>query len=267
MLNYIVIPTKSGTVDAFSFNKTCRNSRFMLSDSPCSPVPLSDVKKNYNAKLVSAVFSYCFLYCRGDFESFSIDLNRFGEYSGFTYGSHGVNIYTELLHISKISGVIDDECLGELVKDVVMSEKSVNFSSKYFAELIKYMREGCAGERHSYFSSVLLTSAFRERNRAGFEVACVLCSMSERRGTVYGGRSDIRLDTLINRCPYFEYRFCNAENAKKNYVLKSTLLSAVEILKADSILEKKYGSVTVDLPSVINRFELGEYVTVTIKRR
>lgn len=267
MLNYIVIPTKNGTVDAFSFNKTCRNSRFMLASSPCSPVPLSHIKKEYNAKFVSAVFSYCFLYSMGYYEPFCIDLNKFREYTGFTFGTHGIDVNAELLNLSKIFGVIDGEYAGELVSDVVMSEKNVSFSSGYFSQLIKYMRDGCKGERGSYFSSVLLSSAFRDRSRAGFEVACVLCSMSERRGTVYGGRSDIRLDTLIKRCPYFEYRFLNANEGKQNYVLKNTLLSALKILKSDSILEQKYSSVTVDLPSVINRFELGECITVTLKRR
>ncbi len=263
MLNYIVIPTKVGTIDSFSFNKTNRGSLFQL-QLPSSP---SYTFSQFNMKMVLSVFSYCFLYSSNENDVYSIDLDKFKLYTGFTYGVKGIDLEKELLEMSEICGVISTGDAVKLVSDILKCEKCISFKSEYFKKLIEYMRAGVVGERHSYFSSVLLSSAFRRRNKGAFEVACVLCSMAERRGTVYGGKSDIAIKTLIQRCPYFEYRFNNAERDKKNVVLKSTLLGAVEILFNDSILETKYKGVVIELPNYINRFALNEKITVVLKHR
>lgn len=260
MLNYIVVPTKVGTIDSFSFNKTNSNSLFHLQAT-------SSTLANFNMKTMLAVFSYCFLYSSNENDVYSIDLDKFKLYTGFSYGVKGIDIEKELCEMSEIYGVISTGDAVNLVSDILKCKKIISFKSEYFKRLIEYMRLGVVGERHSYFSSVLLTSAFLERDKGAFEVACVLCSMAERRGTVYGGKSDISVKTLIQRCPYFEYRFNKAVNDKKNAVLKSVLQRAVRIIDEDSVLDKKYKGVMIDLPEHINRFALDEKITVVLKHR
>lgn len=261
MLKYIVIPTKVGTIDSFSFNKTDRDSLFHLQATSSYNLD------NFNMKVMLAVFSYCFLYNNGEKGVYSIDLDKFKLYTGFSFGVKGIDIEKVLSEMSEIYGVISTGNAVKLVSDILKSQKCISFKSEYFEKLIEYMRLGGVGERRSYFSSVLLTSALRERDKGAFEVACALCSMAERRGTVYGGKSDISVKTLIHRCPYFEYRFNKAVGDKKNVVLKSILLRAVRIIDEDSILGKKYNGTRIDLPEYINRFALDKKITVILKHR
>ncbi len=270
MLYYLVVPTKKGTLDAFSFNKVHKDSRFMLQETPCSPAPLRrSVIKNaeFNMQFAISVFSYCFLYCSKECTPYCMSLEKLRQYTGFTYGSHGIDVESELRSLSGVYGVIDDAVVP-LIEDIEVRDDAICFKSIYFYELIAYMREAYeSGERHSFYTSLLKVSALKWRNRSAFEVATVMCSLAERRGSYRGGKAELRLEKLLKQCPLFAHRYSKAVDSKKNEVLKTVLYKALEYLSSDNVFDAKYKGVNIELPTELNRFKLTNKITIKVGKK
>ena len=270
MLYYLVVPTKQGTLDAFSFNRVHKDSLFMLQEFPCSPAPpLRGVIKGaeFNMQFAISVFSYCFLYCGKEYSPYKLSLEKFRQYTGCTYGNHGLDIEGEFRRLSEIYGITNGEIVP-LIENIMVLDEIICFDSVYFYDLISYMREADEnGNRHSFYTSLLSVSALKWRNRAAFEVASVICSLAERRGSFHGGKAELCIDTLMKQCPLFAHRYNKAVGSKKNEVLKTVICKALEYLNSDCVFEAKYKNIKIELPNEMNRFRLRDKIIVKVGKK
>ena len=274
----LVLATKSGTLDAFCFNRVHVDSQFWLSISPFSPVPLlKNIKgmeqirgADINIPFLHGLFSYCYLtHYNPNSATFTVNVHELRVYLGLSCGGRRFDVCKGISDLGKFFGVINNHGEYKLVSNIVTSKNSVTFKSFYFQTLINYMKYKSENSewRSSFYTSLVKSEIVKCRNKSAVEIVLVLVSLIVRRGTALGGTSQISVAKLLAQCPALVHRINNSKSGRKNYVLKSAWETALEYLNKSTLLNKMYSSVKLDTPDALKTDCLQDVIHICVKQK
>lgn len=280
MRHYLVLPTKSGTLDAFSFNRVHGDSQFWLSTSPFPPVPTSPfppvplLKKvnsmeqingaDINTKFLTGLFSYCYI-THNNMSSctFTVNIHELMVYPGLSCGSKSFDVYRGIRDLGNFWGVINNHNGYKLISDIVRDKNTVTFNSFYFHILILYMKYKSEDTevRSSFYTSIVKSEIVKCKNKSAVEIVLVLSRLIARRGTFAGGASHLSVGKLLAQCPTLAHRIKNSVGGRKNYVLRTAWDTALGYI--DEFV--KYSALKITVHDVLKTECLREVINISVK--
>lgn len=94
---------------------------------------------------------------------------------------------------------------------------------------------------HSY---LIKSSIAKEKNKRAVEIVCIIVTLIEQAGNC---TPNIKVQTIVDRCPELKNAIDAAKGADKNKLLKRAFTKAWELLPKQTLLKEKYKD--IELPS------------------
>ncbi len=283
MKPYLVLPTKKGTLDAFSVNCVHEDSLFVLSsnDSPLSTSPFSTdvVKKqiyivrdvygvDIDTRFSVGLFSYCYItHSDNSSDEFTVNVYELKKYLGLSMGNNGFDVYRGISDLGRFFGAVKGKGIYPLISNIVTSKNLVSFKSRYFALLILYMKykSNDSDKRLPFYTSMVRSNIVKCRNHAAVEIVLALVSMIARRGTFAGGKVSISIIRLLRMCPSLSHRLKSIKSNRRNYFLNKTWSKAMQYMKEYTTVYETYSDLGIDAGGMLNSYTPLTTINISIR--
>lgn len=238
-----------------------------------------DINKplKYNT-LLYPLYSYLFLFCRGDIENHEevvLDLQSLCKYMGIASDAKSYEMVAKLKSFEDVLGFIAGKGVYRLLEIIKVEKSKISIKTPYFHRLVNVLiaKENMSAQKY-YHTTLVLPKMFSDKNQMAILIAVELAVLTAtmvqkgKRSTAYTPKRGIRGETLICRIPELRefVREKSRSVSSKNRKLKRAFERAYDLYSNCTECYLRYESleITRTIPTLKT---LDRHVTITCEKK